>query len=153
MPALPKVAVRSLTQVADTLVDADDDWWLIGGAAVALHGLPIDIADVDVLMSPRDLARVIARLDIAPVEGAAVDRFRSDTWARWNVPPRSVDLMTGLQIRTGERWTRVDPRTREAIAVDGRAVYVPARQELIDICRLFGRPKDLERAAGLARIG
>lgn len=68
------------------------------------------------------------------------------------MPPLSVDLMTGLQIRSGERWTRVEPRTREGVAVGGRTVYLPSRAELMGICRLFGRPKDRERAEGLARL-
>ena len=142
----------TLVLVAETLADAEDDWWLVGGAAVALQGLDIAIADIDVLMSRRDVVRVIARLGIAPVEGVAIDRIRSEIWARWTAPPIAVDLMAGLQVRTGERWTRVAPGTRQAITVDGRTLYVPARPELIDILRLFGRPKDLERAEGLARI-
>ena len=64
----------------------------------------------------------------------------------------AVDLMTGLEVWVGERWTRVTPGTRQAVDVDGRTLYVPARSELIDILRLFGRPKDLERAEGLVRI-
>jgi hypothetical protein len=82
----------------------------------------------------------------------AIDRIRSEIWARWTAPPIAVDLMAGLQVRAGERWTRVAPGTRQAITVDGRTLYVPARPELIDILRLFGRPKDLERAEGLARL-
>ena len=142
----------TLALVAETLADAEDDWWLVGGAAVALQGLDIAIADIDVLMSRRDVVRVIARLGIAPVEGVAIDRIRSEIWARWTAPPIAVDLMAGLQVRTGERWTRVAPGTRQAITVDVRTLYVPARPELIDILRLFGRPKDLERAEGLARL-
>ena len=56
----------TLALVAETLADAEDDWWLVGGAAVALQGLDIAIADIDVLMSRRDVVRVIARLGIAP---------------------------------------------------------------------------------------
>lgn len=142
----------ALALVAEAMADAEDDWWLVGGAAVALHGLDIAIADIDLLMSRRDIVRAIARLGIAPVEGVAIDRIRSEIWARWTAPPLAVDLMTGLQVRTGEGWIRVAPATRHAIDVDGRTLFVPARFELIDILQLFGRPKDLERAAGLARM-
>ena len=44
-------ATRTLVAVAEALEVAKDDWWLIGGAAVALHGLDIAIADIDVVMS------------------------------------------------------------------------------------------------------
>ena len=142
----------ALTVVAETLADAEDDWWLVGGAAVALQGLDIAIADIDVLMSRRDIERVIARLGIAPVQGVTTECIRSEIWARWTPLSIDVDLMTGLQVRTGECWTPVMPATRQAVDVDGRMLYVPGRPELIDILRLFGRPKDLERAEGLVRI-
>ena len=152
MGQLPSSAVRTLVRVAEALEAAQDDWWLIGGAAVALQGLAIEIADVDVLLSARDARQVIATLNIRPNDGVAIDRVRSDIWARWTALPLDVDLMAGLQIRTGDRWTRVEPTTREAIAVEDRAIYVPSRAELIGICRLFGRTKDVERAEGLAAL-
>jgi hypothetical protein len=117
-----------------------------------VQGLDIAVTDIDVLMSRRDIDRVIGRLGIAPVQGVAIDRIRSEIWARWTAPPLAVDLMTGLEVRTGEHWIRVEPATRQAVDVDGRTLYVPVRHELIDILRLFGRPKDLERAEGLARL-
>ena len=61
----------ALALVAETLADAEDDWWLVGGAAVALQGLDIEVADIGVLMSRRDIGRIIARLGIEPVEGLA----------------------------------------------------------------------------------
>ena len=152
MGQLPPAAVRTLVRVAEALEAAQDDWWLIGGAAVALQGLAIDIADIDVLLSVRDIRQVIAILNIRPNEGVAIDRVRSDVWARWTALPLGVDLITGLQIRTGALWTRVEPKTREAVTVGGCAVYVPSWVELIGILRLFGRPKDLERAEALARL-
>ena len=152
MVRLPTDAVRTLVAVAEVMQAVQDAWCLIGGSAVALHGLDIAIADVDVLMSARDLRRVMAELRLASQEGVATDRVRSDIWVRWTALPLGVDFMSGLHILSGERWTRVAPQTREAVAIEGATLYVPSRAELADICRLFGRPKDLERADGLSRL-
>jgi len=152
MARLPTEAARTLIAVAEVMEAAQDPWCLIGGAAVALHGLSIAIADVDVLMSARDLRRVMIELHLACQEGVAIDRVRSDIWARWTALPLGVDFMSGLHIRSGERWIRVAPTSREPVAVEGTTLYVPSRAELADICRLFGRPKDLERAEGLGRL-
>src|SRR5258705_2680610 len=62
MGQLPSAAVRTLVRAAEALEAARDDWWLIGGAAVALQGLAIEIADVDVLLSAHDARQVIATL-------------------------------------------------------------------------------------------
>src|SRR5260370_40644925 len=150
---LSPAGARTLVGVAGVLEAAQDDWWRIGGAAVALQGLAIEIADIDVLLSARDARQIIATLNIRPNEGVAIDSVRSDIWAHWTALPLGVALIAGLQIRTGDHWTRVEPATRDAAAVEGRAIYVPSRVELVAICRLFGRPKDLERAEWLARIG
>ncbi|HYX03690.1 MAG TPA: hypothetical protein VE963_16475 [Reyranella sp.] len=152
MARLPSEAARTLVAVAAVMEAAQEAWWLIGGSAVAVHGLDIAIADVDVLMSARDLRRVMVDLHLACQEGVATDRVRSDIWVRWTALPLGVDFMSGLHIRSGERWTRVAPTSREAVAVEGAMLYVPSRAELADICRLFGRPKDLERAEGLSRL-
>jgi hypothetical protein len=141
-----------LVAVADALATAQDDWWLIGGAAVALHGLEIEIADIDVLLGRRDILRMLDKLGVGRHEDTAITRVRSDIWARWTAQPLSVDLMTGLQVHDGECWRQVEPRTREMLVVEGHELYVPSRSELIDILRLFGRPKDLDRARGLVDL-
>jgi hypothetical protein len=152
MVQLAPAAVQTMVRVAEELSGARDPWWLFGGAAVALHGLPIEVADVDVFMSARDIGELGSRLGIAADRDTPVDRIRSDIWLPWKVLPLGVDFTAGLAVRTGERWTPVVPRTREAMQVEGRTLYVPAREELIGILRLFGRPKDLARAEALARL-
>jgi hypothetical protein len=149
---LAPTAAQSLVRVAEELVEARDPWWLFGGAAVALHGLPIEIADVDVVMSARDIGALASRLGIAADRDTPVDRIRSDIWLPWKALPLGVDFTAGLAVRIGKRWTTIAPRTRQTVRVKGRALYVPERAELIEILRLFGRPKDLARAEGLARL-
>ncbi|HYC63749.1 MAG TPA: hypothetical protein VEC14_03375 [Reyranellaceae bacterium] len=152
MAALSPEATRTLVAVAELLKGARDPWWVLGGAAVALHGLDIEVADVDVLMSARDLGKVLATLGIARQDSVAIDRFRSDIWARWTAQPLTVDLIAGFQVKVGDRWTAIAPKTREVAIVEGRTLHVPGRDELIEILQLFGRPKDVARAEGLARL-
>jgi hypothetical protein len=144
--------LQTLAIVADALMDARDPWWLIGGAAVGLQGVQSTIPDVDVLTSPRDARQVLLALDIRSGEDGGTALFRSNMFGRWTSPPLPVEFMGGFQIRMPEGWRPVEPVTREAFLVDGRIIYAPARTELIRICRLFGRPKDLARAEALARL-
>lgn len=145
-------ALRTLKGVAEALEGTHHDWWLFGGAAIALHGLDIEIADIDVVMAESDLRRVIGRVGIAASDPGPVDRIRSDLWARWTALPLGVDLIAGLQVRAGDGWIRIAPRTRETVMVEDHALYVPSRRELIEILRLFGRPKDMERAERLSHL-
>ncbi|MBC3942661.1 hypothetical protein [Sphingomonas albertensis] len=131
----------------DAMRDARDPWWIISSAAVALHGVvPIEVGDVDVLMSVADAQRAMDQLGVVPIEDGASALFRSTLFARWEMPPLVVEIMAGFHVAKGAEWTEVLPRTRVSLPLDGRVAYVPDRAELAEMLRLFGRPKDLERA-------
>ena len=135
-----------LVMTVDAMRDAQDPWWVISSAAVALHGVtPIEVGDVDVLMSVADARRVMDRVGIVPTNDGASALFRSTLFGRWETPPLVVEIMAGFHVATGAGWTEVLPRTRLSLPLDGRVVYVPDRAELVGILRMFGRPKDLER--------
>ncbi len=137
---------ETLVMTVDAMRDAQDPWWVISSAAVALHGVtPVEVGDVDVLMSVADARRVMDRVGIVPTNDGASALFRSTLFGRWETPPLVVEIMAGFHVATGAGWTEVLPRTRVSLPLDGRVVYVPDRAELAGILRMFGRPKDLER--------
>ena len=137
---------ETLVMTADAMRDAHDPWWVISSAAVALHGVtPIEVGDVDVLMSVVDARRMIDRLAVVPIEDGASAVFRSTLFGRWTMPPLVVEIMADFHVATDLGWTEVRPLTRVPALVDGCVVHVPDRGELVEMFRLFGRPKDLER--------
>jgi hypothetical protein len=135
------------------MADARDDWWLIGSGAVALHGAdPGTIADVDVLLSEADARRLITIHAIPFTPGIADEMFVSQLFATLSEAPLAVEFMAGLHRSDGGAWRPVRPRTRVAIEGGGWRVFVPARAELAEILRSFGRPKDLLRLAALEAL-
>lgn len=131
---------------------ARDDWWIIGSAAVALHGGdPGTISDVDVLTSRRDLDALYGALPLTNTPETGKPMFVSVRFGRWSEPPLDVEFMAGLKLRVGDDWQAVQPQTREAIITGEHALHVPDRGELIAILKRFGREKDLRRAASLAQ--
>ncbi len=142
---------QTLVMTADALAGAQDPWWVIASAAVALHGgAPIEVGDVDLVMSVGDACRLMDALGITPNEDGASSLFRSTLFGRWETPPLVVEIMAGFHVKTAAGWTEVLPRTRVPVLVEGCVIYVPERAELAGMLRLFGRPKDLERARLLA---
>jgi hypothetical protein len=111
-------------------------WSLIGSGALILLGAPIDVAnDLDVVTGvdgARRLRSAWARwLDAA--EAKAPDGpFRSEDFARYVTPWGPVEVMGGLQVRG---------RTLDLKAP------IPSAADQLRILRLFGRPKDLAKAA------
>ncbi len=152
MTTIDPALAETLARLAGPLAGLSDPWWLIGSAAMAMHGAaPIVVADVDLLVSPADAAALIARLGLAPL-AAASDRFRSTPFARWTAPALAVEIMADFHVATAGGWVAVRPRTRVAVDVAGRALFVPAVAELRAIGRLYGRPKDMARDRLLAAL-
>ena len=148
---LPADLRQTLVMTADALEGARDPWWIISSAAVALHGVtPIEVGDVDVLMSVADARRAMDRLGVVPIEDGASALFRSTLFGRWETPPLVVEIMAGFHVAAAAGWTELLPRTRMPVFVEGAVVYVPERVELAGMLGLFGRPKDLERVRLLA---
>lgn len=130
---------EALAQVGRDLGPAQDPWWIIGSAAMALHGVQgLRVGDIDILASPRDARLVLARNNAAAAPGSASPRFRSEVHGSWHSGDWRVEVMAGFAVRQDDRWVPVCPLSRLAAG----PVFIPAVAELIAMCRLFGRPKD-----------
>lgn len=139
----------ALAQVAAALRPARDPWWVIGSAAVRLHGGDTSVADIDVLTSARDAVRLLDTWPGAVTIGDASARFRSHPFARLDGAALPVEVMADLELCTANGWQPVRPVTRVARG----GVFVPDRDELRAILRSFGREKDFARAALLDQPG
>lgn len=139
---------ETLRIVATTMAMAEDPWWIIAGAAVALHGAsPVTVGDVDVLLSVADARRLLPSIGIPPRCGAEHPDFRSTLFGTWLDPPLAVEFMAGFHHRRETQWFAVQPATRRPVPIAQSVVYIPERDELREMLMAFGRAKDLERAA------
>lgn len=144
---LPVALDESLARVAQAMAPAVDPWWIIGSAAVALHGAdPGEVRDIDVVLSAADAARVLPPLGVAPTPGQSDGQFRSAVYNRWNDPPIPVEFMAGFELMRGGGWQAVTFVMREEVRP---GLFVPSRDELHRLLLDFGRPKDIVRAASL----
>lgn len=150
---LPEPLIATLDIVASAASDLRDPWWIYGGAAMTLAGLrDLHVPDVDILASPRDARALIEALHGHLSEDPGEGVFRSHVFGQILTTPVPVDVMAEMDVRDGGDWTRVGFQTRIPIDVDGATVFIPSVSEQIATCRLFGRPKDLERAARLESL-
>lgn len=135
-------ALRALYDCLKPDLDAHaSPWALIGSGALLLNGAPLEgAADLDVVTSvegARALRRAWADW-LTPGEAKAPDGpFRSDDFARYVTPWGPVEVMGGLRVTQSGVMVPLE--------VDGGPV--PPPRELLRILRLFGRPKDLAKAA------
>lgn len=143
--ALPPDLAASLPPLATVLTQhARHDWWIIGSAACALHGVdPGGVRDIDVLLDLEDLTAIAAALGLPLGPGVPDERFRSAGFLKWSGNALPVEFMAGFELFEGGRWTPVMLQGREFRG----GLSVPPRAELKRLFERFGRPKDLARAA------
>lgn len=144
----PRKLEGTLLALAPALASARHPWWILGSAAVLLHGAdPGRVGDVDVLLDRRDCDAVFASLGLTVEPGRTSTRFRSEVFQRWNGSLLPVELFAGFCLREAGDWQQCTPQTRIAVRLGGAAAFVPERTELAALLHRFGRPKDLARAA------
>ncbi len=112
---------------------------------MALHGAELQVGDIDLLMSRADAARLLERHGRAPAAGSTHSKFRSDVFGRLECGGYEVEVMGGFHVHDGVEWRAVRPRSRIACLFQSAELFVPPVDELVEMCRLFGRPKDEER--------
>jgi hypothetical protein len=113
-------------------------WTLIGSGALILLGVPLETAaDLDVVTTVEGAGRLRAAWAewLARGEPKAPDGpFRSQDFARYETPWGPVEVMGGLCVHG------------EPLVVGERVGPIPSAAEQLRILRLFGRPKDLDKA-------
>ena len=152
--AMTAALVETLSMLAQAVQDAEDDWWIIGSAAVVLHGGQVPhLKDVDLMMSARDAETFLRRAGSQRGGAEPSERFQSDIFGVWSEPPIPIEIFGGFRLAAGGAWREVSFATREPVAVGNARVFVPSAAELVRLLHSFGRAKDLERAARLAQLG
>lgn len=138
---------EALAATAAAMTPAHDPWWIIGSAAIVLHGVSeVAVHDVDVLLSELDAHRILPPLGLATAPGVGDARFHSAVFATWRASTLPIEFMAGTRYAGDGGHRLLAPAARERVAIDGIHVFVPARAELIAILRAFGRTKDHARA-------
>jgi hypothetical protein len=144
-PELEPALAELLDSLAGELASCREPWWLIGSAAMAVHGAEVDVGDVDLLLGEADAEALLSRRGMAAEPGRPSELFSSAIFASWQAPPFAVELFACFRLRDGDGWRPLLPRTRETHRVGDTAVFVPSIGELIAWGRLFGRSKDKAR--------
>jgi len=147
----PKLAA-ALAGLAERAAAAHEAWWVIGSAAVALHGGATEVADLDLLMMPDDARRLLQEAGLPAAPGATSALFRSELFGTIAGAALPIEVMGGLRVRGPGGWEAVTPATREPVRIGEAVLWVPSRGELIALLRRFGRAKDLARAALLEAL-
>lgn len=133
-----------LTHIADALNEAGIPYAVCGGVALAIHGSPRATRDIDFLLEPSDLPRVVKALKTKGYAFQALPmRFQSS-----GVEVQRVSKIVGTDLFTVD-FLLVNESLREIwserieTAFAGRKLWVVSREGLITLKLTAGRPQDL----------
>lgn len=146
-----RAALEALyADLAPALAGLNELWCVIGSAAMLIGGAPVeDCPDLDIMTTERGAealeAAWEARRDRAYAPGGA-ELFRS-RFSAYAFPTGRVEVMGDLLLLRDGVWKPVAIPTAVEGWLGGMSVNIPDRAAQIDLFRLFGRPKDLAKAA------
>jgi hypothetical protein len=145
---LPSDLIDLLSAFAEEQVD----YLLVGGQAVALHGVPRFTKDADLWLRDTDenLQRAKRALDAfgaPPGTLRALDEARDLDVVWMGHPPARIDLMK--RVPGGDFEAAY--RARATFTVAGVTISCVSKADLIAQKRASGRPQDLVDAANLER--
>lgn len=137
---------RDFLDMVEALNRAEVEYLVVGAHAMAVHGVPRATGDFDVWVRPgrENGERVLEALREfgAPVSDHGVtieDLERPDTVYQIGLPPRRIDLMTGISgVEFADAWP-----SRVVVELEGISIPVIGRSSLITNKRAAGRTKDL----------
>jgi hypothetical protein len=137
---------QDFIEMIRALIDAGAEFLVVGAHAMAVHGVPRATGDFDIWVRPsrENAERILNALREfgAPVAEHGItipDLEAPDTVYQIGLPPRRIDLMTGISgVEFEDAW-----ESRVFVHLEGHQVPVIGRSELIQNKRASGRTKDL----------
>ncbi|MFT3852826.1 MAG: hypothetical protein QM733_08830 [Ilumatobacteraceae bacterium] len=138
------------SEFVESFVAHDVRFLLVGGYALAAHGLPRATGDFDawIWLDASNAERVVAALEAFGFGGlglTAADFDQPDRVVQLGYPPHRIDVLTSIDgVEFEDAWTR-----RIIVEADGHDLPVISRDDLIANKRAAGRPQDLADVARL----
>ncbi len=135
-----------LRRIAQQLNEVGVPYTVVGGTSVALHGVSISVADIDIETDAEGAYQFQELFTDHVVEAVALresDRYRSH-FGRFDFDDVIVEVMGDLCRREAEQWVPTAATTETVVTLDGVEVRVSWLEEEM---LAYVRRGQLERAA------
>ena len=136
----------------ELFVANDVRFLIVGGYALAAHGLPRYTGDLDawVWISSENAARILRALEAFGFTGLGLsedDFSQPDRIIQLGYPPYRIDILTSIEgVEFDQAWSR-----RIALDLDGISVPFIGRDDVLANKRVAGRPQDIADVERLTR--
>ena len=141
--------IKALHLVAKHGAEIQGDWWIIGSTAALLAGVDsFNPDDVDLFGKSEVMTAFLRPFGHEPVSTPNPHQLKSNPYQRITVPNATpIEVMGGLEVFSEGHWRNLVVKTRLKVNGFGAPLWVPSMLEQVTIFEMFGRPKDLAKAA------
>jgi hypothetical protein len=140
-----------LNHLAGLMHEESEPWWIIGSTAMVLSGIDgIEPDDIDVVASGTCLRRVLANVGMTETASKPHPQFRSRPYQRIEFSGMTHDThRIDGRFRGSNLLENGSSGVRNPLTYPRRRCsrLVPSIAEQIALLRLFGREKDMAKAA------
>ena len=117
---------------------------IVGGYALAFHGAPRFIGEIDVFVKPdhdnaKRIIKALADFGFSSLDITIADFQNRDNVIQLGLPPVRIDLITSI---SGVTWEEADASKEPGLFGDVSVSYIGKKQFIINK-RACGRKKDL----------
>ncbi len=150
-----------IKKVTDALNKANITYALVGGYAVALHGVIRGTVDLDFVIALEQkqfesLEKSMQSIGLKPrlpITAEEVFQFREEYIEKRNLVAWSfINEMNPLEVVDIIITYDANLMKTETLSVDGMAIQIVTKQELIKMKKKSGRPQDLEDVRALEKL-
>jgi len=150
-----------IKKVTDALNKANITYALVGGYAVALHGVIRGTVDLDFVIALEQnqfelLEKSMQSIGLKPrlpITAQEVFQFREEYIEKRNLVAWSfINEMNPLEVIDIIITHDANLMKTETLSVDGMAIQIVTKQELIKMKKKSGRPQDLEDVRALEKL-
>ena len=135
---------RDFSEFVASFIAHDVRFLIVGGYAVAAHGLPRATGDLDAWVwvdhdNARRIIKALEEFGFGNVGVTIADFDRDDSVVQLGFPPYRIDILTSIDgVDFDGAWDR-----RMEVVVNGMTVPFIGREDLVVNKRAVGRPQDL----------
>ena len=135
---------KDFNEFVALFVANDVRFLIVGGYALAAHGLPRATGDLDawVWINPENAVKILSSLEEFGFTGLGIttdDFSQADSIVRLGYPPYRIDILTSIDgIEFNAAW-----EDRLMVNLDGIEVPFISRTDLVLNKRAVGRPQDI----------
>lgn len=137
-----------LRKAYPALSQLQDDYFIFGTSALVLCGIEMETADIDILLSPRDLAYLQSVWTDKHIKDHVTQNdhlFRSLNLSRFDFNEMDIEIMAKLEVNKNGTWVPLHVQDYFTLNLDDMQIKLPTIEEQKRIFNFFGREKDLKK--------